>query len=346
MVSVTGVLVPEHYAYLSFPGAGSVAEIAVHEGQSVTQNQQLMSLEELAAATAALTAAELEYEAAQQALDELHQYAEIEKNAAWIALLDAKTQYNAAEAAWENLDKDALQDDIDEAREDILESEEDLEDAQDDFNRYADLEETNTLRQRYEDDLEEAQENYNEQVRALDELIIELQSPEASWKSAAAVLEQAQADYDVLLDGPDPDKLALAEARLANAAAQKEAAQEQLDQRVLYAPFNSVVADLMVSEEEWVGPGQPVALLADLDSLQVETTDLTEIDVVMIEVGDRAEITFDAIPDEVFEGIITEISPKAADGAGVNYTVVIKLIEIPNAALWGMTVFVDIDTQQ
>ncbi len=87
-------------------------------------------------------------------------------------------------------------------------------------------------------------------------------------------------------------------------------------------------------------------MLADLDSLRVKTTDLTEIDVINFEVGYLTEITFDAIPDEVFSGEIIEISIKATDGLGVNYTVVIELDEIPDGARWGMTVFVDIDTNQ
>ena len=39
--------------------------------------------------------------------------------------------------------------------------------------------------------------------------------------------------------------------------------------------------------------------LADLDHLRVETTDLNEIDVARIQIGDTASITFDALPDTV-----------------------------------------------
>jgi len=138
----------------------------------------------------------------------------------------------------------------------------------------------------------------------------------------------------------------LAKMRIAAAAAQADAAREQIENLTLIAPFNGIVAEVMISEGEWASPGQPVVLLANLDTLHVETTDLNEIDVVQIEVGDMADVTFDAIPDEVFTGSIVEIFPKASDGAGVNYTVVIALDEVPDAARWGMTVFVDIDTKQ
>jgi multidrug efflux pump subunit AcrA (membrane-fusion protein) len=346
IVSATGMIVPAQYAYLSLPGAGSVDQVAVYEGQTVSENQSLLTLSSLAQIEASKAAAELELEAAQQTLDELYEKANLAKASAWLALLDAKAQYIIAEEEWENLDTDDLQDDIDNAQEDIIEYEEDLEEAQDNFDNYADMDETNALRQRYEDELQEAQEAYNERIRERDVLVIQMESAEARWKSAQAALQQAQADYDALADGPDPDRVALAEARLTNAVAQIEAAQEQIDNRTLTAPFAGVIADLMISAGEWANPGQPVALLADLNSLRVETTDLNELDVVQIEIGDKAAVTFDAIPDKVFQGTISEISPMAAMGSGVNYTVVIELDERPDGVRWGMTVFVDIDTDQ
>jgi multidrug efflux pump subunit AcrA (membrane-fusion protein) len=346
IVSATGILVPESYAYLSMAGAGRVDEVLVQEGEAVSEGQELVALGDIAQAEAAQAAAEFEHEAAQQALDELNENADLTRTAAWLALLDAKSAYIIAEDAWEDLDEDDLEDDIDDAQEDIVEAEEDLEEAQETFDSYADLDEDSSLRQRYEDELIEAQEDYNETVRARDELIIELESPEAAWQSALAAVEQAQADYDATLDGPDPDMLALAEARLASAAAQLEAASDQLANLTLTAPFAGVVAELMINAGEWTAPGQPVVVLADLGSLRVETTDLNEIDVVQIEIGDIVEVTFDAFPDEVFEGTVIEISPKASAGTGVNYTVVIELAELPDNARWGMTVFVDIDTKQ
>ena len=346
IISASGHLVPEKSAYLSLSVAGRIEKIFVEDGQAVSTGQKLVSLDTLAQTAAALAAAELELESAQQALNTLNETAEVAKAGAWLSLLDAKAQYLVAEEEWDELDVDALEDDIDETRDDIVEAEEDLEEARDKFESYAGLEETSSLRQRYEDELEDAQEIYNEKVRARDELVIELESAQARWQSAQAVLEQAQLDYSELLEGPDPDQIALANARVIAASAQVDAAREQIEYQTLAAPFNGVVTDVMISEGEWASPGQPVAVLADLNSLRVETTDLNEIDVVQIEVGDIAQVTFDAIPDVIFTGTIIDISNKASDGSGINYKVVIELDEVPDAARWGMTVFVDINTNQ
>jgi multidrug efflux pump subunit AcrA (membrane-fusion protein) len=84
-------------------------------------------------------------------------------------------------------------------------------------------------------------------------------------------------------------------------------------------------------------------LIADLNNLQVETTDLSEIDVAQISIGDTAVVTLDALPDLVLEGTVVNIAPKADEGSGVNFPVIIELSEIPAALRWGMTAFVDID---
>jgi multidrug efflux pump subunit AcrA (membrane-fusion protein) len=73
---------------------------------------------------------------------------------------------------------------------------------------------------------------------------------------------------------------------------------------------------------------------------------LNEIDVARIKVGDTALVTFDALPGVSLTGKVSRIAPKAAEGAGVNYTVWVDLAEIPENLRWGMTAFVDIEVEQ
>ena len=93
-------------------------------------------------------------------------------------------------------------------------------------------------------------------------------------------------DFETYSAGPDPDDVALAEARLTNAEAQLAAAKAAIADRELLAPFDGVISAVHVNPGEWVAPGSPVLLIGDLDHLQVETTDLGEIDVAQIQVGD------------------------------------------------------------
>ena len=109
------------------------------------------------------------------------------------------------------------------------------------------------------------------------------------------------------------------------------------------APFDGVISELHTNPNEWVTPGTPVLLLADLGNFQIETTDLGEIDIAQLAVGDLALITFDALPDLVIEGEIITIAPKSDGGSGVNYKVTLHFDEVPTQLRWGMTAFVDID---
>jgi len=66
-----------------------------------------------------------------------------------------------------------------------------------------------------------------------------------------------------------------------------------------------------------------------------------------VAVGQRASVTFDTLPERVFTGHVTRISPMAEPGAGgVNYTVIVVLDETDAAIRWGMTAFVDIEVER
>jgi HlyD family secretion protein len=195
--------------------------------------------------------------------------------------------------------------------------------------------------------LSDAHRAYDQSVWLLDWLEsgadeIEQGILDAELTKAQASLENAIQEYGDLEEGPNPDDLEAAQAALENAQAQLSAAQAALEDLELAAPFAGTVADIYPQPDEWVGPGQPILVMANLTTLHVETTDLNEIDVAQIHLGDQVTVSFDALPEVAVDGTITYISPKAEEGTGVNYTVVIELEEIPEGVHWGMTAFVDI----
>jgi multidrug efflux pump subunit AcrA (membrane-fusion protein) len=142
------------------------------------------------------------------------------------------------------------------------------------------------------------------------------------------------------------EEIAQAEAALAQAQVQIAEIEQQLREATLVAPFAGTVGAVYVRVGEIVSPGQPLATVGDLSTLRVETTDLDEIDVVRVAVGQQVAVTFDALPDRVFEGRVTRISPMAESGTGgVHYTTVIELEEMELLLRWGMTAFVDIEAE-
>lgn len=172
----------------------------------------------------------------------------------------------------------------------------------------------------------------------------QLRIANARITQARAVANAAQANLDLLKAGAQAEDILVAQAKLNQATADAAGAQAQLDQAQIVAPFDGTIANVLIDANQFVGPGQPIVQLADLSSLQIETTDLNEIDVARIAIGHSAKVRFEALPGVNATGSITRIAPKVKEGTGVNFTTVIKLDQIPDGLRWGMTAFVDIDT--
>jgi multidrug efflux pump subunit AcrA (membrane-fusion protein) len=162
--------------------------------------------------------------------------------------------------------------------------------------------------------------------------------------AARLALEHLQAWENPLRDKAMQEEIDQVEARLEQAQWTVAQIEQQIADAELRAPFAGTVGSVDVRAGELVVSGQPLLTLGDLDTLRVETTDLDEIDVVQVAVGQEAAVTFDALPDRVITGVVTRISPMAESGSGgVNYTVVLELAEVDPVLRWGMTAFVDIE---
>jgi multidrug resistance efflux pump len=166
---------------------------------------------------------------------------------------------------------------------------------------------------------------------------------QAHVEAAEGQLAQAKAQRDRLKAGATKEEIAVLEAQVAQAEAALAQAESALTKATLIAPFSGTVGEIFPREGEVITPGAPVLILGDLTTLRVETTDLDEIDVAQVAVGQKATVTFDALPERLFNGHVARVSLMAEPGAGgVHYTAVVVLDEIDPAIRWGMTAFVDI----
>ena len=160
-------------------------------------------------------------------------------------------------------------------------------------------------------------------------------------ESAKARLADAESSYDILKRNfarkIDQDA---ALANIEAAASALELAQDNFRLTKLIAPFSGTVIDVNVNSYEDVNAGEPVILLADMQNLVIETTDLNEIDVKKISVGNSVEISYDAFPEIRIQGQVTDIKLKSDSGAGVNYTATIAPKEKLENLRWGMSAFV------
>jgi multidrug resistance efflux pump len=146
-----------------------------------------------------------------------------------------------------------------------------------------------------------------------------------------ARMEELQRAYDRLKDGVDKDQLAVLEARL-------QAAKARLAAFSVIAPFNGVVAKLDAKTGSSIKAGETAVTVADLSEWLVETTDLTEMEVVKLNEGQPVLVTFDALPDVELNGEIRSIAQNYTENQGdVVYKVAIVLRETHPALRWGMT---------
>jgi multidrug resistance efflux pump len=337
-VIVEGKLLPNETAWLAFGQPGLVVEVLVEEGQQVSQGDVLARLNGREKVEAQLAAAELERLNAQQALNDLNEKAPLASSAARQALVAAEKTAIDARRALDDLDTDDFQQELDDARLAVEEAQDELEDAQKEFDKYKDLNEDNSNRINAESALDEAQQTYDDAVDERDMLVNQLEAARANVAQAEAVLEDARRDADARQSGPDPDDLALAQSRLNNAIAQLTASQTALEDLELIAPFGGTVLEIEITLNERVIPNEPVVLLADRSVWYVETSDLTEIEVVQIQPDNPATITPDALPELELTGLVEKISDTYTEMSGdILYTVRIRLDEVDPRLRWGMT---------
>jgi multidrug efflux pump subunit AcrA (membrane-fusion protein) len=257
-----------------------------------------------------------------------------------------------------------------------------LDETQDEYNKALDRPwEDQWIRDDWQKKLVQAQLNYRAAQAQLDSAndarraqtlgigVLQAQLPEAQAMLDKAI--EAAASYDLTLDTLRDDvaaarlqlryvrawdnpyrdeataeEIAQVQARLDQATARVSQLAQQLHDATIRAPFAGTVGEVYVRAGGYAAPGQVLLDIGDLDTLRVETTDLDEIDVVRVAVGQRVDVTFDAIPEQVFIGEVTRIAPMAASGSGgVHYKTVIELEEVDPALRWGMTAFVDIEAQ-
>jgi multidrug resistance efflux pump len=339
LVVAEGHLLPAQDVRLTFPVRGQVGEIPALEGQPVSAGAVLVRMADRQQAEAALTAANLELVQAQQAYDELIRLQGANAAQAWEAYQKAQIARAAAQKEWEAIDPNTIQDDIDTAQTDVRDKKKALEDAQDALAKYLDLKSDNPTRRQAEDDVRKAEAEYNDALRQVEQLQRDADGPRAALDAALAAETEAKRKYEMSKDSPDPDQKALLEARLDNARAQSAAAQHALENYDLKAPFAGVVTEVNVSLGQLVGTETWAVQMADFSAWHVETSDLTELEVVKVKPGQAVEIRPDALPDVVLKGVVESISQAyKTQGGDILYTVKISLVDTDPALRWGMTV--------
>ncbi|MBP1464494.1 biotin/lipoyl-binding protein [Candidatus Chloroploca sp. M-50] len=155
---------------------------------------------------------------------------------------------------------------------------------------------------------------------------------------AAAGIELAEANRDQVSAAPREVDLVAAQVEINAAQVDLDQALLDLERATLVAPIAGSVAQLNLTIGEVAGPGIPALILADLQAWQIETDDLSELDVVHLREGDAVMLTFDALPDLELPGHIIQIKAIGSSRQGdIVYTVVIEPDRFEPRLRWNMT---------
>jgi HlyD family secretion protein len=331
-VIAEGHIVPAKYTTLSFLAQGVVTEVKVAAGDEVQQGDVLLRLDNA-------DQAEAQVVAAQQAYDTLLRNASADHAASWQAYMDAQKAREAAQKRWNEVNLRDIENRIEDRTQDLADRQKDLEKAQKRFDEVKDRGRDDANYKAREDDLDHAQSDYDEALKDLESTMRERDVPRAALDAALAAEAEAKHQYELGLDGPNADKLGLLKAQLA-------AAQDLLSNYVITAPFSGVVMDLNASVGDEMSPSIYAIKLADTSDWYVETSDLTELEVVKVKPGQGASIVADALPDVTMTGRVTRINQAATvQGGDILYEVQLKLDSLDPRLLWGMTVEVTFETE-
>lgn len=154
----------------------------------------------------------------------------------------------------------------------------------------------------------------------------------------------AQAQLDLAQGPAGQAQVRAAQADMEQAQAAFELAKANLRDAIIAAPFDGAVSLISVDVGQVVSAGQQIIQVGDLSKWQVETTDLAEVDIARVAVGQAANISIDAFPGKLFNGTVTRVAQAANDRSGKKvFKVVIDVPDTQGVNLrWGMTANVEI----
>lgn len=343
-VAASGVVVSLNQAQFMASTSGSVQEVQTSIGAEVKSGDVLVVLSGREKMKAAAEAARFELLSAQQALDAVNRDAGKVRAAAQVRLAEANRALDDAvkRRDYRNF-RNGSESTINAAKADYILAKDKLDKTKDAYSYYADLSDDNVNKAGALTALSAAQKAYDKALANLNYLTgmpseLDVNQAEANLQAAKAEVTNAQAAFDRVKNGPDPETLALAEARVSNAQSQLLASQSALDEMEIKAPFDGTVGKLSVHTGDWVTPGQLILAMVDLKHMRVETTDLSERDVVRVKVGEEVMVHVKAL-DQDIKGSVAQIAPMADTlGGDVVYQTIVSLDEVPQGLLPGMSV--------
>lgn len=311
-ITANGTVKPIQSVNLSPKTAGRLAKLLVEQGDRVEQGQVLAQMED-ADLQARLSQAKANLSKAQASLAEARAGSRPEEiRQANARLLQAQARLDESRAGNPS--------EVDQAKSQVEAAKSRLELAQKRANRFTSLAEqgAQTLDKRDEalSEQRNAQAALNEAYQRLQK--VEMGNPPQIAQLEAAVAE-AQADMQQRQNGKRQSEIDQFVAAVKAVEAEVEAAQVQLKDTVVTAPFTGIVTQKYATEGAFVTPSTSASGAASATSTSIIAlakglevlAKVPEVDIGQIKPGQTVEVVADAFPDQVFKGRVQLVAPEA-----------------------------------
>ena len=173
------------------------------------------------------------------------------------------------------------------------------------------------------------------------------QQADATRQAAQTSYERAVKALETLREGADTDVVRQQEILVEQAQLRLEQMRRTLEDAVLTAPHDGIVASIDIEEDTYQSAGASAFTLVD-DSRHFIDVTVDEIDIGAITEGQNVEVILDAYPDAVLTGVVETIAPASSNVGGivayqvrVELTVLVESIRVMD----GMTASVRITTE-
>lgn len=151
----------------------------------------------------------------------------------------------------------------------------------------------------------------------------ELQQYISETVKSKFIYEETLAAHKLTVDGPRPEKIAQALARVAYQKAIVDKLSDQITKHTLKSPFDGYVIREHTEVGEWVDRGELVAEVVALNELNI-VAQVLDKHVVHIKKGLSVRLEIPAVPEELFTGKVVQIIPQA-DVRSRTFPVVVRV---------------------
>lgn len=181
----------------------------------------------------------------------------------------------------------------------------------------------------------QAQQVLNQAQQAYD--LVKNGPDQTKLAALKAAVSDAQSAYDLVKNGPNPDDVAAAKARIA-------ADQATINTMEITAPFDGTITDVSVLLHDQVTSSTAAFRIDDLTHMLIDVN-VAEMDIPNIQLGQPANMTFDAIPGKTYQGKVVVVSQAGTTTQGVvNFVVTVEITNPDKDIRPGMTAAVNIIT--